>query len=340
MKKFQVPPKIDVSGFGELTPRQKLLKLAEIAMLAPSTHNTQPWKIRLSGDSIDVYLDNSRQLPAADAKKRDMYISLGALLKNFEIAADALGILGGLTLTDQKNDHAATVRLKNLEVLGKAPKKAQAVIDNIASRSNYRGPFGPLPLSGDTMDIIKEKNGCRTVYVTDKKKIEELAGLTARGLRQAYRNPAFRKEIASWIKPNSSRQKKGIPGYSLRMPMLTSHIIPRMMRVKDIGEKLAGLNYKSFITADSVVVITAAKEDPVTWIEVGRRAQAIFLSVNRDGGSTSIYVAAVETPGLDKRLGEALGLSPNQKPQFLFCIGKPLLPKVYSPRESVRRKLY
>ncbi|HET7528680.1 MAG TPA: nitroreductase family protein, partial [Candidatus Saccharimonadales bacterium] len=279
MKNYQSPPRINIGGFGGMSPRKKMAKLLEIAVLAPSTHNTQPWKFSLGQNSIEVHMDNTRQLPAADAKKRDMYISLGALLKNLETAADELGVLDRLSISDQKTEHTATIHLKNLGSSDKPAAKAQEAVDNIASRSNYRGPFGPLELSKGTLDIIKKKDTCQTVLITDREKIEELARLTAEGLRRAYHNPAFRKEIASWIKPNSSRQKKGIPGYSLRMPMLTSHIVPRIMRIKDIGEKLAGLNYKSFVTADSVAVITAAEENPSVWIEVGRQAQDIFLAV-------------------------------------------------------------
>lgn len=208
MKRYQTPPRIDIGGFGGMSPRNKMVKLLEIAVLAPSTHNTQPWRFKFGEDCIEVYLDNSRQLPAADFKKRDMYISLGALLKNLETAAEALGVLGGLTISNQKTEHAATIHLKNLEKPFKLSGKGQKTVDNIASRSNYRGPFGPLTISKSTLDIIRKKDTCQTVLITDKEKIEELARLTAEGLRLAYRNPAFRKEIASWIKPNSSRQKK------------------------------------------------------------------------------------------------------------------------------------
>ena len=211
----------------------------------------------------------------------------------------------------------------------------------ILTRSNYRGPFVPLPISDELRNFISGKSSSRLKLnlIEDRKQIEELARLTAQGLKLAYSKPAFRQEIASWIVPSGSRRKTGIPGYALRMPVISSHIIPRLIRVKDIGPKLAKLNYQSFVTSSAVVVLSADKEEPKIWLEAGQIAQEIFLRLESEKAAASIYVAAVEMGNLNQSVKRVAGIKGKPSPQFLFCIGKPLWPKVYTPREALKHKL-
>lgn len=333
------PPQIKTDDFASLSPHLKINRVLEFAVLAPSTHNTQPWKFKIDGDVCQVLIDNSRQLPAADKLRRDMYISLGALLKNLEIAAKAFGIFDYLEISDQTSDLVAEIHFKNLDG-GKLNAEFKQQLLAITTRTNYRGPFKPLKIDQKIQALTTSSDKqVKAMLIKDREQLLKIGELTAEGLRMGYATPAFRKEISSWIKANTSRSKKGIPGYSLRMPMLVSHIIPKVMRFKDLGVKLADLNYKSFVQASAVVVLTTEKEDPKTWLAVGQVAQQIFLNVETAGYVYSVFVASIEIKPLNPRLKTLAGLAKNEQPQFLFCLGAPVLPKVYSPRESVKSKL-
>jgi hypothetical protein len=48
------------------------------ATLAPSVHNTQPWRFVLAGDALEIHADPTRQLKVLDPTKRQMLISCGA----------------------------------------------------------------------------------------------------------------------------------------------------------------------------------------------------------------------------------------------------------------------
>lgn len=341
MRNIHRPPVVTVKGFAELSAEDKIRFLLSYAVLAPSTHNTQPWKFRINKSICEIFIDESRQLPAADPLKRDMYISMGAMLKNLEIAAKAYGFFERIKLSNQSTNLVAEAVFKKLD---QSPSKVSAdclaYLEAIRTRTNYRGPF-----KSENLPEIAEKNiksageGVGIHVIKNRSAIKDIAKITADGLQSAYSRPEFRKEISAWIKPNSSTKKKGIPGYSLRMPMLTSHIVPRIIRFKDIGPKLAMLNYKSFITAPAVVILASRKEDPRTWLKIGQTAQEIFLKMEQSGLVCSIFVAAVETSSLQPKLKKLAGIKNDAKPQFLFCVGQPVLPKVYSPRESVKSKM-
>jgi hypothetical protein len=62
------------------------------AALAPSGHNSQPWRIRIEGPDVWVIeADHERRLPMVDPDNREMMLSLGAFAENFSVAAAAMG---------------------------------------------------------------------------------------------------------------------------------------------------------------------------------------------------------------------------------------------------------
>src|SRR5690606_21052248 len=48
------------------------------AVLAPSVHNTQPWRFEVQPTAVEVYADYSRQLTVADPTGRELILSVGA----------------------------------------------------------------------------------------------------------------------------------------------------------------------------------------------------------------------------------------------------------------------
>src|SRR3954452_15518611 len=62
---------------------------ADLAVLAPSVHGSQPWTIALHGDRLELRADRSRQLMAVDPSGRELVQSLGAALFNVRVALAA-----------------------------------------------------------------------------------------------------------------------------------------------------------------------------------------------------------------------------------------------------------
>jgi nitroreductase len=66
-------------------------EIINFATLAPSGHNTQPWKFSIKNKSILIYPDYSRRLPVVDPDDHALFISLGCALENLIIAANHMG---------------------------------------------------------------------------------------------------------------------------------------------------------------------------------------------------------------------------------------------------------
>lgn len=66
--------------------------IAAAGVLAASSHNTQPWKFRVSDGVIDLLGDKARLMGAADPRLRELHISLGCVIENMTVAAAAQGL--------------------------------------------------------------------------------------------------------------------------------------------------------------------------------------------------------------------------------------------------------
>src|SRR3989344_4106508 len=91
-KKYYQGWKIDDKSFpSNGTFEEKGKFFLRYALLAPSSFNVQPWKFKTTKDRIYIQPDFSRKLSTSDKNNRLMYIAIGCLLKNLEIAANWFG---------------------------------------------------------------------------------------------------------------------------------------------------------------------------------------------------------------------------------------------------------
>jgi hypothetical protein len=68
-----------------------LTRLLTAAALAPSGHNTQPWRFSVEGERITILPDPSRRLPVVHPDDHALYISLGCAVENLMVAARGEG---------------------------------------------------------------------------------------------------------------------------------------------------------------------------------------------------------------------------------------------------------
>ena len=93
------------------TSEDKLVFLLNYAILAPSSHNSQPWKFNLSGNVIRLFADRSGWLQVADADQRELYIGLGCALENLLVAAEHFGYSYRVIYLPENEDSVASINL-------------------------------------------------------------------------------------------------------------------------------------------------------------------------------------------------------------------------------------
>lgn len=328
--------------FEQKNLKDKIKFLLRYAILAPSTHNSQPWLFKIENNSCKIYIDSSVHIKEADPLSRDLYISLGCLLENLIIGAKYFNVynkvvygLGG------KDDAVVEVFFRDNSDKINIDENSEKILDAILKRFNARGAFEKEKISDGILkrlNALNDFNDLKVDFISDGGKIEKLAELTAEGLKIAYANQDFRKEMSRWINNNFSKKLIGIPGYSLRMPALISFIFPTLIRLFNIGEKLGWLNYKSMVSAPLVCLISAKENSPLFWLQTGRLAERLMLEFNSLGIKTSVFVASLEMGELYKEVQKIIGI--DYIPQFLFCAGyMNFIPKKMTLRVAVENKI-
>ena len=325
-------------------PFEKIKFLLRYAVLAPSTHNSQPWLFKIEPPSCKIYYDPRYSIREADPLQRDLYISFGCFIENLVTAASYFGVYEHVQyICDQNTNLVAEVFFKNLSevsIVRSGDLLLKPLIDAIKTRVNTRGVFEKKSIPLDAKDAFKKLNtfdGLELHLIDDTEKIKALALLTAEGLRVAYRSKKFREEMSGWINTSFSKRQEGIPGYSLRMPAPISLIFSSLVRWLDIGKRVGWLNYQSMASAPLVSIISVERNSPRIWLDVGRLGERMMLIARARGLKTSIFVASVEIGDLYKQVQTILETS--RIPQFLMCVGFLNFDQKPNLRHSVEDKL-
>ncbi len=305
--------------FRQPTPEKKIAFLLQYAVLAPSTHNSQPWRFKVRESACDIMVHDEHPIVHADPLGRDLFISFGCLIENLAIAARAFGVLGTISYID-RHPLIATVTF-DFSAQKKDPSLLP-VLTAIPRRVNARGLFEKDPIdaeSWDTFERLPITDGLHRHFLKTPAEMATIAELTRQGLLMAYRNKKFRKEMAAWFNNGLSKKPTGIPSYSLRMPLPLSFVFPWLVRTFDVGKRLGSLNAISINSAPAAMVITASENSKRHWLKTGRFAEQFVLQANMRGCKTSFFTAAIEMGELYKDIQKLL--QTNEIPQFIVVFG-------------------
>src|SRR5262245_21033469 len=183
----------------------------EVAIRAPSLHNSQPWRWRQHGAEMLLELDKDRWLPATDPDAHGAILSCGAALELARLSLQANGWVVDIhERTDQVSDQLVTLVITDRI----APNSgAQALIANAANRCSDRRPLDGTPALGDFIDEIRKDlpSGVGLHVIHDGEQLTSLALVTEMAEQHELQDPDYRAELATWA-PDRATNDQGIPG--------------------------------------------------------------------------------------------------------------------------------
>ena len=128
--------------------------LIEAAARAPSVHNTQPWRFTVTGETIELYADASRQL-MEDLAGREMIISCGAALFGLRLAIRSLGCQPEVDLFPEPGQRRLLARVR----AGRpAPMTSdeRAMLQAAPHRHTHRDAFEPGPVPDGLVERLRD----------------------------------------------------------------------------------------------------------------------------------------------------------------------------------------
>ncbi len=331
---------IDPSHFPEqASPSEKLKFLVNYAILAPSSHNTQPWQFEIESDEIRLVADRRRSLPVVDPNDRELIISCGAALFFLEIAARAFGYRTTIRrLPDPNNrDLLAAVHFTQRD---KNPVAKSELFHAITRRRTNRGVFACKELTKDVKSAIAEAasvNGVNTTWIDGKADRNLLAALIMEADREQFQDHRFRAELADWIHPSRSSAYDGIPAKSIGFETPSNFVAPLLIRTFDLGGGKAARDEELVRETAGILVLSTGFDQPLDWLRTGEALGALLLTAEALGVNASYLNQPCEIEEFRFRLAELSSAQGNPQLVIRLGYGLPVSPTARRPVDQVVR---
>jgi hypothetical protein len=292
------------------------MQAAERARLAPSVHNTQPWRFRLQDRVFDIFRDPARQLRVIDPAGRQLMISCGCAVFNARVALAAAGHQAVLQETPDQPDLVARIAVG--ERTGWLPI---ASLDGWIShrRSNRREYFSdPVPPElSHTLGQAVAAEGAQLFELASPDDRALVSRLTKQADAELIRNPAYRAEVRVWTS-DDPRRPDGVQ--ALSVPWVAGEEADELP-IRDFDSR--GMGWLPSRTRSSasqcLFLLGTAEDEPASWLRAGQALERLWLEATRHGYSVSLFTQAVEHPVYRQRLRSLLTLS--GYPQLVLRVG-------------------
>ncbi|MSU74896.1 MAG: hypothetical protein EXS55_00040 [Candidatus Magasanikbacteria bacterium] len=236
--------------FKTLPPREQLEYLCALAHLAPSTHNTQPWRFKISVEThiIELYLDRNTVLPASDVVGRQSVVSCGTALAHLKLASEYYGFkaevatasidpasvkplpvssLPSPNLSREERRSFPSPRGRGtqgegspLAIIALTPAtpnlNKEKLITSIWKRKMMRAEFKPDQLiPTEVISELKQwtdNDVTKLHIITDPVRRLSIAEFQAQADGFVINSTKFSRELGDWLLPNDTNSPVGMPG--------------------------------------------------------------------------------------------------------------------------------
>jgi len=305
----------------------QLQALVQVATLAPSSHNTQPWLFRLKGTVIELLADRTRALPVNDPDDRELTISCGCALFNLRVAAAAAGLQAQVQAWPDAADADLLARVQ-LSPTG-TPQADAALQAAMSERRTTRERFAATAVDPTALrSLVEAMHGeAATLVVLDTAEQRlGAAALVAEGDAMLWANPSWRRELAAWMHPRRR-------GDGLTLPALAIPVAQVVVRTFDMGHGVAAKDRQLADESPLLAVLFTASDGPGDWLAAGQALQRLLLVGVQRGLQASYLNQPVQLAALRPKLQQLTGRPGHA--QLLLRIGTPMKALPATPRRPL-----
>jgi nitroreductase len=291
---------------------EQIAFLLRYAVLAPSSHNSQPWRFVVRANAVELRADAERWLRVADPERRELYVSLGCALENLLIAAEHYGFGHEIVFhaDADRAGHAATVTLlaEGAPSCCRPAELYEAIVVRATNRSRYRRRAVPADALAQLGECAAD-TGVGLWLAQAPEQRARLLELVTRGDRALFRIPAWRRELGEWI-------GSGALGHSRLLARASQAAVSRL----DLGASQA--RHDARVLRDTPVfgVLYSPRDDRESQIRVGQAFERLALLATNRGLAVQPLCQMIELPELRDELRRLLP-DPAAFPQHPFRLG-------------------
>ncbi|QFU89943.1 nitroreductase family protein [Amycolatopsis sp. YIM 10] len=295
------------------------------AVLAPSTHNTQPWLFRCSPGAIELHADLTRALPATDPDRRELLLSCGAALFNLRTAITALGIHPATVLLPRREEPTLLATVRPLAL--RAPDaRVTRLAKAIPHRHTNRMPFTATPVPGHLLADLRRAAEVEHAWmpVLDQEQRDQLRSLAEKAHQVQVADAEFLAEWRRWTRRT--------PGSRDGVPLAAAGVVSgEDWTLRDFGSN--GARGPAGGDEPLVVVLGSFGDQAVDRLRAGQALQRVLLTATAAGLDASFISQPVEVPEVRRELHHLLG--GGLWPQMILRVGYGS-PASWTPRRPLR----
>jgi nitroreductase len=302
-------------------------RLIASAILAPSSHNTQPWKFVVRDGGIDMHGDRKRAMTQNDPEHRELVISCGCALYNLRVAAAWMGLDTRIEPVSHWRDDGLLARATFTQA--KSRSAEADLCTAIYARHTYRKRFASTPVSQAVVDALiaaahDEKAHLHVLHSTEQR--AATANLISQGDSRQWADPEWRRELANWLNPK--RKGDGLP-----LAAFTAPITQLVVRTIDMGDRVAARDREAMYDSPLLTVLATARDDVSSWLHAGQALERMLLTAQTNGVQASFLNQPIQVAALRPKLREIAVV--HGVPQMLIRWGVPVEQLPATPRRTV-----
>ncbi|MCW2797958.1 hypothetical protein [Nocardioides sp.] len=304
-------------------------RIVELACRAPSVHNTQPWRWRIDGLTLELRADRDRQLPVADPTGRNLVISCGTALHHARVAARAEGFATSVRrLPDPRDsDVLAVIELGD----GHPTPDTLADLRALEQRCTDRRRFTSWPVPDERLEHLAE------VTASDFARVRPLTGVVSRFRTELLVNRAMTEQEAD-LRFTAEQQlwvdRSSVDGVPAGVIPPADHY-PGSRRNRFAHGLYPDARQELVEASDGLLAVTTDDDGALSWLRAGEMLSMLWLEATKGGLSVVPLSQVVEIEETRAELFRTVfaGL---EVPQILVRIGWQQIGRSSLPRTPRR----
>lgn len=333
-----------------MTPPTELLhEILRDACRAPSGDNTQPWRFKVSGDTIRVINAAEKDTSLFNWRQRTNHVALGACIENMKISAEGRGYRVDITCFPDPSDEYIVAEIS----FTPDPTAGNNLASYINKRASNRKKYWPKKIEKEKLNALANLSGVdgRISFIVSEVDIQNLASIVSAGEKLALENKDIHDFLFShvtWNK-NEDARRHGflIDTFEFALPqraafkLFSRWSILKLFLPFGIANAIAKDMERVHATAAAFGAIIAPGDSPEDFLRAGMLLQRLWLTATSLDlslqGVTAVgflgpCVLADEASGLDLKhqqllrvrygeLSKIFALDGNESFGFVFRLG-------------------